>query len=357
MTGTSLSFVRSHIGNRPMQNISLTPLVISLLFLSACAPAVHKDFLQNVAKSQKTDGSRPRVVVSLKYSEKEKYLLVGHESGTIDIWDATKAESMREIKAHAHRANSLVFTTDGKAFFSNSYFENDTKLWSLRTGKLLSSIAITKGPVSVTSDTRFYIVANSEELRIFDYQNMALLPEKFKFSYDVVTSIAFDSSTNKVAIGTASGTIQLLNFLIKEGTPTLTKVSDINPYSIGNKIIALQFYDKGRSLYSVASSGSIDEWSTQPLKIKRSLSTALKGIYAATFMPDKGLLALSGTGESIYPASGTGYLEIISLANDLNSAHKLSTNYPGPIEFLSPFSSVISAESYSMEIYPLPQEK
>lgn len=340
-----------------MQHIRLVILLISLLILSACSTTVHKDFLQSLTSSQKTDGSRPRVVVSLKYSEKEKTLLVGHESGDIEIWDATKAKSMHEIKAHGYRANSLAFSADGKAFFSNSYFENETKLWDVKSGELISSIPTTKGPVSVTSDSRFYIIASNAELRIFDYQNRALLPGKFKFSHDVVTAMAYDFSTDKVAVGTASGTIQILSFSVKEGKPNIEKISNANPYETGNWVVGLQFSDNGRSFYSVARFGSIDEWSTQPLKIKRSLPTGLKNIHAAAFMLDKGFLALSGTGEYVYPKSGTGYLELISLTNAVNSTHKLTTNYPGPIEFLYPFSAVISAESYSMEMYPLPREK
>src|SRR5574340_304437 len=135
-----------------MQHMRQVILLILLLFLSACSTTVHKDFLQNLTSSQKTDGTRPRVVVSLKYNEKEKYLLVGHESGNIEIWDATKAKSMREIKAHDYRANSLAFSADGKAFFSNSYFENATKLWNTQSGELIYSIPMTTGPVSVTSD-------------------------------------------------------------------------------------------------------------------------------------------------------------------------------------------------------------
>lgn len=102
-------------------------LLVSLLFLSACSAPVHKDFLQNLTQSQKTDGTRSRVVTSLVYSEKEKVLLVGHESGSIEIWDATKAKSVREIKAHDYRANLLSFSADGRAFFSSSYFEDNTK--------------------------------------------------------------------------------------------------------------------------------------------------------------------------------------------------------------------------------------
>jgi WD40 repeat protein len=338
-----------------LKKIRYIILLLSLPLLSACSTTAHQDFLKNFARSQETDGSRPRVVVSLAYNEKEKYLLVGHESGSVEIWDAKEARSVREIKAHDGRANLLAFSSDGNAFFSNSYFENNTKLWNAQTGELLSTIPDTRGPVSITSDRRFYIIANSEELRIFDYGNKTLLPEKFRFSYDVVTTIAYDTSTDQVAIGTASGTIQILRFSMIKGKPTLESVSNANPYSMGNWVVGLQFSRNGRGLYSVARFGSIDEWSTQPLEIKRSLPTALRNIYSTAFMPNKGLLALSGTGEHIYPFPGAGIVEIFTLSSGIKSTFDMNSNYPGPVELLSP-SIVLSARHRSIEVYSLPQE-
>ena len=336
-----------------MQNIRPTTLLISLLFLSACSTTVHKDFLQNFTKSQKTDGTFSRIVQSLVYNEKGKHLIVGHESGSIEIWDATKEKSMYEIKAHKNRANELAFSADGNAFFSNSMFETETKLWNVQTGELICSIPNTRGPVSATSDKRFYIIANSENLRIFDYKNKTLLPEEYKFTYGVIEAIAYDIATDQVAIGTQSD-IQILKFSIIKGKPNLEKVSSVP--GVGS-IKGLQFSDNGHSLYSVSHLGSIDEWSTQPLKIKRSLPTALKHLYYATFTPDTGLLAMSGIGKQGYPDSPIGVVEIISLPAGLSSVYKMTTNYPRRIEFLSPFSSVISGESYSMEVYPIPQGK
>ncbi|MEO8332727.1 MAG: hypothetical protein ABI479_09860, partial [Gallionella sp.] len=143
-------------------------LLGSLLILSACSTTVHKDFLHNLTESQKTNGAMPRIVTSLVYSENEKVLLVGHESGNIEIWDATKDKSVREIKAHDYRVNLLGFSADGKTFFSNSMFEYNTKLWNVRTGELIYSIPLSNGPVGVAPDPRYYLIANSEELRIFD---------------------------------------------------------------------------------------------------------------------------------------------------------------------------------------------
>ena len=321
------------------------------MFLSACSTTVHKNFLHNFTKNQKTDGKFSRIVQSLVYNEKGKHLLVGRESGSIEIWDATKENSMYEIKAHKNRVNELAFSADGNAFFSNSMFETDTKLWSVQTGELICSIPNTSGPVSATSDKRFYIIAKSEKLRIFDYKNNSLLPEEYKFTYGVIEAVAYDIATDQVAIGTQSD-IQILKFSMIKGRPNLEKVSSAP--SVGS-IKGLQFSNYGDSLYSVSNLGLIDEWSTQPLKIKRSLPTALKRLYYSTFTPDTGWLAISGIGKQGYPDSPIGVVEIISLPTGLSSVYKMTTSYPRRIEFLSPFSSVISAESYSMEVYPLPQ--
>lgn len=332
-------------------------LLVSLLFISACSAApVHKDFLQNLTHSYKTGDTFSLAVRSLEYGENAKVLLVGRESGNIEIWDATKAKSMREIKAHDHRANLLSFSADGKAFFSGSYFEDNTKLWNIRTGELIYSIPLSRGPVGVSPDPRFYLIANSAELRFFDYENRVVLPEKYQLSYEVIEFIASDRSTNQVAVG-AGGVIHLLKFSMINGSPHLEKVAQSNPPPERSNIRGLLFSNNGSTLYSVTNWGAVDEWTTQPLKIKRSFPIVLNAVYAATFLPSKGLVALSGTEERVFPGTDFGFVEVLPLDGRKLSTFKMTTKDPGMIEFLSPFSSVISAEGYSMEAYELPQEK
>jgi len=331
-------------------------LLASLLFLSACSAPVHKDFLQNLIQSQKTDGTRSRVVTSLAYSEKAKVLLIGHESGSIEIWDATQAKSVREIKAHDYRANLLSFSADGKTFFSNSMVEYNTKLWNVRTGELIYSIPLSSGPVSVSPDPRFYLIANSAELRFFDYKNKVVLPEKYQLSFEVIEFIASDRSTNQVAVG-AGGVIHLLKFSIINGSPHLEKIAQSPPPPERSNIRGLLFSNNGSTLYSVTNWGAVDEWTTQPLKIKRSFPIVLNAIYAATFLPSEGLVALSGTEERVRPGVDFGFVEVLPLDGRKPSTFKMTMKYPKVIEFLPPFSSVISAEGYSMEVYGLPQEK
>jgi WD40 repeat protein len=273
---------------------------------------------------------------------------VGHESGDIDIWDIKQALSKRTINAHGYRANVLAFNRQGDAFFSNSNFENETKLWDAETGKLVTSIPFTSGPVCGTSDERFYIIANSDQLRIFDYRSKTLLRDTYRFSYDVVTQIAYDNTSDRIAVGTASGTVQILQFSIDNDRPKLQMISRAAPYGMGNWVIGLQFADEGRKLYSVArQSYSVDEWEVQPLQIKHSHSTTLQNIASAAFMFDQGLFVLAGARTNPF---APGLIEIHSLSAGKAWMFEANTNLP-VVEILSPTSLVISAQQQSAETY------
>lgn len=330
-------------------------LFCAILLLPGCSTNMHQDFLPNyVADSKKSDGSFKSRVVSLRYNDENKFLLVGHESGDIDIWNTKRAFSKHTIKAHDYRANLLAFNTQGDAFFSNSYFEESTKLWDVKTGRLITSIPFTRGPVCGTSDKRFYIIADSDQLRIFDYRSKALLPDIYRFSYDVVTQITYDKTNNLVAVGTASGTIQILQFSIDKEKPKLEMTSSASPYGMGNSVIGLQFTDGGLSLYTVATrSYSVDEWEIQPLQIKRSLPTTLQNVVSTAFMFDKGLFVLAGTRTNPY---APGVIEIHTLNVGKTWMFNANTNLP-KIEILSPASLVISAQQQSLEVYTLTQEQ
>jgi WD40 repeat protein len=338
-----------------MRIVRWVTLLIPLLLISACSSVIHKDFLQNFTKdSQETDGSFSSRVVTLKYNDKEKYLVVGHESGSIDIWDAKKARSKREIKAHEYRANQLAFSSDGNAFFSNSYFERSTKLWDARTGELLHSIPDMRGPVGATPNEQIYVIANSQHVRLFDYKRKLLLSEEYVCG-GVVTALATDASSGQIAVGTASGTVEVWQFLENEGIPSLKMVSSANPYPIGDWVVGLQFSSSGNSLYSVARFGSIDEWvSKNRAMSRRSVPTILKHVHSAAFFgKKKELLALAGTEEKV--GLGPGLVEVISLVTHESKTYRVNTNL-AVVEFLPPLSSLIAAQSRSTKVYTLPNE-
>ena len=308
-----------------------------------------QDFVKD---SQRSDGSFSNLVVKLKYNELENYLVVSRDSGSIDIWNTGKPKSKHEIKAHKYRANSITFTSDGKAFFSSSSFENSTKLWNAETGKLVHWIRDMTGPVGATSNNQFYVIANSGQFRLFDNKQGLLLPEKYT-SEGVVTAIAADVSSGLIAIGTESGTLELWKYSENKGLPSIKKVSSFKPYETGNWVVGLQFSASGKALYSVARFGSIDEWSPSTLEKRRSAPTLLKYVYSTAFSPDGNLLGLAGTKEKV--GTGAGSVEVISLATGKSSAFQVNTNL-AVVEFLPPVSSLIVSQNRSAGVFVLPHE-
>ncbi|TKB94369.1 MAG: WD40 repeat domain-containing protein [Nitrospira sp.] len=284
------------------------------------------------------------------HNDQWKHLVVGHESGAIDIWDATEARSKRQVKAHDYRANLISFTLDGKLFFSNSYFEESTKLWSAKTGELLLTIPETRGPVCATPDDDIYLITTSDSstVRFFDLARKALLPETYTAS-GVVQTMAMDRESKQIAIGTASGTIEVWTFSRVGEQLNLKKTADAKPYSTGNWVVGLHFIPGGQRLYSVASSGVIDEWDSATLKKQRSLPATIR-IQSATFLQNTSLVALAGAVDK--QGTQVGFVELISLST--GTANKFRANYNFPvIEFLPSLSSLMVAEYLSTQVYPI----
>jgi WD40 repeat protein len=326
-------------------------LSVFACIVSACSSSIHKDFLANFVEGSKNpDGPLDKRVVSLAYHDKDKYLVVGHESGSIDIWDAKEARSKREVKAHMYRANLISFASDGARFFSNSYFEQSTKLWSAKTGELLLSISDTRGSVCATPNDDIYLIATSEgsTVRFFDLARKILLTEEYKSS-GVVQTMAMDTASEQIAIGTASGTIEVWSFSRIGPIPKLQHTATAKPYATGNWVVGLQFSPGGKRLYSVASSGVIDEWESATLKKYRSLPVTIR-IKSSTFLQDKSLVALAGTVDK--EGFGAGTVELVSLSTGRSTLYRSSTNFP-VAEFLSGLSSLIITQFQSIQVHPL----
>jgi len=330
--------------------VKIAYLLALFLSVSGCSSGIHKDFLANLINySTSDDRSLKKRVVSLAYDDKGKYLVVGHEAGNIDIWDAKEARSKREIKAHDYRVSWISFTSDGNSFFSNSNFDKSTKLWSANTGELLHSIPNTRGPVCITSDENVYLVGQGSRIRVLDLEGKVLLPEKYESS-GVILIMEMDVTSQQIAVGTASGTVEIWKVLRDNGKLILQKAQSAKPYATGDWVVGLQFSSNGASLYSVARSGVVYEWTARSLEKRRAVSTTLKYVRSVAFFRDEDLLALGGTEDKA--GVGAGSVELVSLTAGTSTTHRANTNLP-IVEFLPPLATLISAQNRSMKAYTL----
>ena len=339
-----------------MQIIKCTLILILLSFISACSTPVNKGFLQNFNRdSQLADSKFSNHIVSIKYSNKEKILLVSHESGKIDIWNTNSTKRKQEINAHKYSTDYLAFTSDEKSFFTSSVFENSTKLWDTGSGEMLHKIRDMAGPVGSTPSDDVYVIANSSSryVRLFDTNKKLLLAEKYACE-GVIKSLATHATAGLIAIGTESGTIELWKYSEAKGVPSMDKVSSFKPYGLGDWVIGLKFSTDGKSLYSVTRFGSIDEWSSSTLKKSGSLSTDLKYINSAAFSHNGNSLGLAGTEEKV--GSGPGSVVVISLVTGSTKAFRVNTNL-AVIEHLPSIFSYIAALNRSVGVFALPAER
>lgn len=308
--------------------------------------AAHDTFLSNLTREVAGNND---AVTSIR--QHTKYLALGYESGRINLWDTTKSNAKLVIQAHSNRASELTFSPDGQALFSNSYFEGNTKIWSTDSGKLLHIIQNTRGPVSATWLEDFYVVANSSELKIFDLRNKTLFEDMYPVS-GVVTSITVDTRLRKIAVGTASGSIEIWTLQSDNAKPALTRIASSKPYEIGNWVKGVYFAQGKDSLYTVARSGAVDEWQLGTLQKIRSIPIApvkLAHIYAAAWMPEAGVLALTGSMDE--GGFGQGYIEVISLSTRHSVMYQaLST--PWVAEFFPQKQSLIVGEYRKLVLHP-----
>jgi WD40 repeat protein len=314
---------------------------------------IHPEFIQNFNNLVANSGSSD-AISALTFDPQNEFLLVGRESGKVDIWDTRLANARREIKAHKQRASNLRFSSDGQVFFTSSYFETVTNVWDTASGELLHTIASARGPVVETSQSNFFVIAGGSELRIFDLKNKDLLPEKYSSASGVATAITYDLLTDHLAIGTASGGLEIWKFNSNQGHPALEKVAAARPYEMGNQVVGVKFFNKGNSLYSIPQRGPIDEWSTRPFEKLRSRKPTLTFSSSPIFVPERSLLAMAGFVDT---STYAGFLEILNLETGSDSMIDLKENGSGVIAYLPSLSTVISANGSSISFIDVSKAK
>ncbi len=328
--------------------ICLHCLMAFPLLISGCATTLHKDFLPNfIGDGRHKDSSFNNIVVSMLFHDDAKVLLVGRESGQIEIWNATEPYARRVINAHEHRASKLAFALDGQYFFSNSVFEKISKLWSVRTGELLFALPETRGPLCATNSRDLFLASQGSTFRVFDLEKKELLPGEFSSSGSIM-SCAFDIASGNFAIGTASGTVEIWRFGVANGKPIPQRMRTAEAYAMGDWVLSLQFSANGSSLYSVTRTGKIDEWAVDSFEKVRAVPTPLRHVHSAAFSPDGQLLAIGGTVDRM--GVGRGNIELITLRDGTSTTYHSNTNLP-IVVFVQPGPSLVSAQSTLMELH------
>lgn len=274
--------------------LSLLTLIVlcggALLWRFVLLPPIHPEFAQMLFKQRFTGEDR---AMSMRFHQASKRLLIGMESGAVHIWDATQRESHRSLQAHQYRVEHLQFSHDGNSFFSNSGFEDITRLWESDSGKLLATIANARGPAAQGPEDDLYLLGSDDGFLLYSLEQRRVLTGRK--SSGSTTALAASSDTGMVAVGTASGSIQLWQFSKREDLIPLHLLGEIKPYEPGTWILALGFSQDGQHLISANRKGVVTEWNVPDLSKHRDLPSTLKWAHQATFADGMPWLSLAGT--------------------------------------------------------------
>lgn len=340
--------------------IALLLVIAGLVWrLFAPEPAINPTFIDRLAadlvQTHNSQGLIESLVDSLAYDPQNKRLAVGRESGDIEIWDLKTENPKRIIKgAHGRRTSELYFTVDGKGLFSSSSLRDAVKLWDVRTGKLSATVGQGFPGPTISLKGGYYLTAEGGAIHIYDGRQEALDPRAYSLG-GPAQSLAVAGQSGLVAVGTASGSVDLFQFSVADQGPSLEKIREISPYENGNGLIALGFSADGQSLYTVAARpGRVDEWSVPGLEKKGARATSGSFVSSAKFSPDKRFLALVGNARK--GGQGGDYaVELISLASGKSIIQPVATNF-GQVVFIPPLGLLLAVHGYTLTPIPIPED-
>ena len=271
-------------------------------------------------------------ITALTYDEENKRLLVAWTDGYFDLWDVAGG-SRRTVNASLERqedrslgVEEIRFTPDKRRFFTSSPSAG-IQLWDVKTGQVLHDLSESgpyhfQGPVTYAGTGDLYLLSGQSGMEFFDGRDLALSPAAPGFggsrpvaAVDPLAGLAAIGATEAPFRPEAADRLRLYRLTAGQGPPKLSPVKEIEfKNQARGYLLAAAFAADGRSLYTVSTSGRVDQWSVPALENLKTRTLELTGVYDAEFWPAQGLLAVAGfTG--LNRVDGDHLVKVLSLSS------------------------------------------
>lgn len=186
----------------------------------------------------------------------------GDKSTTLEIWDGSINTKISTFKGHTAPITCVAFSPNKEMLVSASR-DHTIKVWDVKTHGALNTLTGHHAPVThIEFDqySRDLLASCSEDktVKLWKLQHGTLL-RNFSFSEEI-RSLAFSPSFPFMALGSVTGTINLINYDTQELVKSLTEHT--------KAVTWLTFNAKGISLASVSDDTTIKLWSTPAALIK-----------------------------------------------------------------------------------------
>lgn len=280
---------------------------------------------------------------SAAFDPELQLLVVGRESGRVELWNTRSPGTRFVHDAHAARAEFIAFGREDGIVLTGSVFDNShvqpdsgPRVWDAATGKLLVTLTgmWAPGPMVASPVKSLYVIGDSDSLRLYDHRQRELVGDIYKLENSAqVTAVASDAESGLIAVGSSNGELLLLTLDAAGDQPRLKLVRQIAPYEkqVRLDVLALKFLDEGRRLVSVGrlpealrkdSQAEISEWETGTFKRQRTYPFSLQTVNWAAAVPDEPWLILAGL------ESSRGKIELVNLQTGIAWRYKANTSHP-----------------------------
>lgn len=195
------------------------------------------------------------------FSPDGNWLITGAEDHVVKVWDVRNRKVKHRLVGHGTDIYSVDASANSQFIISGSG-DKKAKLWSLETGKLLSTLGGEFGPtdgitsVSV-SPTSQHVAAGSLDkiVRVWDVESSRLV-RQFEGHRDSVYSVAFSPDGRMLLSGSLDKTLKLWNLAASQPS-TQCQLS-----FTGHKdfVLSVAFSPNGRWLISGSKDRTVQFW-------------------------------------------------------------------------------------------------
>ena len=262
---------------------------------------------ETISYRQANDENKDLGVGSLAVSPDNDLLAIAYWDGTLRLIDTTlwkdKIGFNSELKRHANRISSVIFTPDGETLITGSC-DKTVKLWKIPTGELLYELSEHSHfveAIAISKDgSRFATASWDKTVKIYKFGTN----KQIKYLTEIpveseVMDISFSPSNEGIiALACFDGTVQLWNY------HTSKLLNSHNHHQVQDKkhgVINIVFHPNASYIASYGTDDSIKlcKWENNQIILSDSFNYKTKKnkdenshySYCLTFNPDGQILA------------------------------------------------------------------